>query len=286
MRSGFAFVALSAISIVPVYAQAQEHAPVLQIGREAIKEGKGASHEKAEMEFVRAFHKAKFSAHYVALTSMSGPSEAWFITPYQSFAASEQAQKDSDKEPLKSEIEMAESHDGALRESSRSMWAVYRKDLSYRPDKFNPAKARYVSVGTFRVKLGKDEDFMNGAKMYIGANEKANNDVAFLCYQVVAGAPNGTYLFFSAMESLKTMDETPARQKAMMEAMGSENFAQFAKGTGDVFQFMDENLFAVSPRMSYVSKETEDSDPAFWKPKPMVKKAAEAAPKKEEKPAQ
>ena len=286
MRRGFAFVALSAISIVPVYSQAHEHAPVLQIGREAIKEGKGATHEKAEMEFVRAFHKAKFPGHYIALTSMSGPGEVWFISPYPSFATSEQYQKETEKEPLKSEIEMAEEHDGAVRESSRSMWAVYRKDLSYRPGKFDPAKARVISVGTFRVKLGKDEDFMNGAKMYIGANEKANNDVPFLCYQVVAGAPNGTYLFFSAMESLKTMDETPARQKAMMEAMGSENFAQFSKGTGDVFQFMDENLFAVNPRMSYAPKEMEDADPAFWKPKPVAKKAAEAAPKKEEKLAQ
>jgi hypothetical protein len=31
--------------------------------------------------------------------------------------------------------------------------------------------------------------------------------------------------------------------------------------------------------MSYVTKAVEEADPAFWRPKPPVKKAPEAAPK-------
>jgi hypothetical protein len=173
-----------------------------------------------------------------------------------------------------------------MRDSTRTLWAVYRPDMSYRPEKFDVSKARYISVGTFRVKLGKEGDFAGGAKMYLAANEKANIETPFLCYQAVSGAPQGTYMFFSAMESLKTMDEMGARQKALAEAMGADNYQQFEKGSGDVFQAMEENLFQINPRMSYPPKEVEDADPAFWKPKPAVHKAAEAAPKKEEKAAQ
>lgn len=252
---------------------------MLQILREGIKQGKGPAHEKTEMELARVFRKAKFSGHYLGLDSMSGPGDAWFLTPYPSFAAVDQYHEEQEKEPLKSESDAADSRDGALRESERAMWAVYRPDMSYRPEKLNVAKARAVTIGTYRVKLGHDEDFKAGAKAILGGYEKANIDVTILCYQVIEGAPSGTYMFFSTMESLKTMDEGPARQKALMEAMGADNYGQIMKGSGDTFVSIESNLFAVNPRMSYVAKATEDADPDFWRPKPAAKPAAAEKPK-------
>ena len=116
MRKVLGFVAMSAVGMVPVFSQEPPAGPppVLQIMREVIKEGKGAAHQKTETEFVRAFRKPKFPGHYLALTAMSGMGEVWFLDPYPSFATWEQYQKEQDKEPLKSELEMAESHDGAL----------------------------------------------------------------------------------------------------------------------------------------------------------------------------
>lgn len=252
---------------------------MLQILREAIKQGKGAAHEKTEMEYVRAFKKAKFPGHYLGLDSLSGPTDAWFLSPYPSFAAAEQYRELEDKEPLKSEVGAAESHDGALRDTERAMWAVYRPEMSYKPEKLNIAKTRVVTIGTYRVKLGHDEDFKAGAKAILAAYAKADIDATLLCYQVIEGAPSGTYMFFSTMESMKTMDEIPARQKALMEAMGAENYSQIMKGSGDTFVSIESNVFAVNPHMSYVSKATEDADPDFWRPKPMTKPAAAEKPK-------
>ena len=191
----------------------------------------------------------------------------------------QQYRQEEDREPLKSEIEAADSHDGALRESGRAMWAVYRPEMSYRPEKLNVGKTRAVSIGTYRVKLGHDEDFKAGAKAILDAYAKANIDATLLCYQVIEGAPSGTYMFFSTMESLKTMDEMPARQKALTEAMGADNYRQLMKGSGDAFVSIETNLFAVNPRMSYVSKATEDVDPDFWRPKAAAKPAATEKPK-------
>jgi hypothetical protein len=274
MKIEIASIIAMGMFVTPSFTQDSTPAPVIQIYREVVKEGKNAVHEKAEMDYVRAFRKAKHPGYYLALTSMSGPNEAWFLSPYPSFAVAGDYMKLSEKEPLKSEVDMADAKDGLLREPSRGMWAVLRSDMSYRPGKFKVGMMRNVSLSTFRVRLGKEEDMMSGSKAILAAYEKAGIDSTLICYQVIAGAPSGTYLFFTPMESLATMDKVPARQKAYREAMGMENFQKLMRGTGDIFVSMEANLFAVSPKMSYVSKETSDVDPEFWLSKPS------AAPKK------
>lgn len=270
------------------YAQEMKPAPVIEIFREAIKEGRTAAHEKVESDFAATFRRANHPARYVALAAMSGPSEVWFIQPTPSFAATEDYEKASEKEPLKSALAMMDARDGELRASSRTIWAVFRPDMSYHADKFNPAKSRMVMVGTYRVRLGRDADFLAGAKTYLGAFEKANIDECTLAYQVVAGAPSGTYLFFTMMESMKMLDESPARMQAVMQAMGADNFAQFMKGTGDVIVTIDDTMLEVKPGMSYPPQQFIDADPGFWKPKPAPKAAsaapAGAAPAPEKKP--
>ena len=280
MKFALASIIAMGMFVTPSFAQDSTPAPVIQIYREVVKEGKNAVHEKAEMDYVRAFRKAKHPSYYLALSSMSGPNEAWFISPYVSFAVAGDHQKLSEKEPLKSEIEMADAKDGVLREPSRGMWAVLRSDMSYRPGKFKIGMMRNVSLSTFRVRLGKEEDMLAGSKSILEAYAKAGIDSSMLCYQVIAGAPAGTYLFFTPMESLAEMDKVPARQKAYREAMGMDKFQNLMRGSGDTFVSIEANLFSVSPKMSYVSKETSDVDPEFWLSKPPAVQAKKPAEKK------
>jgi hypothetical protein len=269
-----------AACVVPLSAQPGGPPPILQIIREVVKEGKGAAHRKVEHDYASTFRKNKYPFNYVALTTVSGPGEVWFVEPYPSFAAIEESDKLSDKQPLKGEIELVEGHDGELRTSSRTMTAVLRKELCYIPENgITLPKTRYVMIGSLRVRLGHDEDFMAGGKMILDAYRKAKMDATVFAYQVIAGAPDGLYLFIAPMASLSEMDKEPEREKAMVQAMGEENFKRLMKSTGDVFQTMENTIFAVSPEMSYVSKETEDADPAFWRPKASA--AAPAAKPKE-----
>lgn len=62
------------------------------------------------------------------------------------------------------------------------MWAVYRKEMSYRPEKLSVGKTRFVTIGTYRVRLGHDEDMHSGAKAILEAYEKANIEATLLCY--------------------------------------------------------------------------------------------------------
>jgi hypothetical protein len=285
MRFTFKLVVLLGLS-VPSWAQTPKPAPVLEIFRESIKEGRGAAHEKVEADYAAAFRRANHPARYIAMSSMSGGSEVWFIQPMESFAIGEDFDKASEKEPLKSTMAMMDSRDGELRSSSRTLWAVYRPDMSYGADKFSPAKARYIMVGTFRIRMGHEEDFATGAKQYFGAFGKAGIDECILGYQVVAGAPAGTYLYFTMMESLKAMDGEPARMEAVQKAMGAENYSKLMKGGGDVFASIEDALFQVKPGMSYPPQNFLDADPGYWKPKVAPKPAAAAATPTEKKAAQ
>jgi hypothetical protein len=273
-------VAVLAAGCFSIPAFCQEPPAVLHITREAIKEGRASAHEKTEADWSRAMRRAKYPGNYVALVTLAGPNEVWFIERYPSFAKMDEAEKMFDSGPLKNEMDMLDSRDGELRGSSRTMLAVYRKDMSYRPEQWNMGKIRYIAVTRMQVKLGMVPDFMKGTKEILGAYEKSNFPLPVMTAQVVAGAPNGTFLMFMGSESLEPYDNMHKFENAMMEAMGQERAMEFMKGEGAVFQAMENTMFRVSPTMSYVSKETEDADPAFWRPKPAAAKpAAEAKPK-------
>lgn len=247
---------------------------VLQITREMIKEGKGAAHRRVELDYANAYRKNKFPYHYLGLGAMSGPNEALFLAAYPSFAAMEDADKLTGKGTLKSDLDLVEARDGELRTESRSMTAVFRPDLSYFPAQPLPiSKFRYMMIDNYRVRLGQNDGFASGAKVLLDGYKKANVDISIVCYQVVAGAPNGVYLFLIPMDSLKSLDAASANDKALAGAIGEDSLKRLTKGEGEVFQNMESTLYSVSPDMSYPTKEEEDAD-AFWRPKVTAARAA------------
>ena len=73
----------AALAACAPLAFAQSPAPneppaVIQIAREAIKEGKGAAHRKVEADYTNTFRKNKYPFHYLALSPESGPNEVLF----------------------------------------------------------------------------------------------------------------------------------------------------------------------------------------------------------------
>ena len=92
-KTPFAVAALSGLAFASlVHAQAAVPPPppnVLQIYREIVKPGHTLGHAKTEAGWPAAFGKANWPSHYFALTSVSGPNEAWFISAWDSFASYE-----------------------------------------------------------------------------------------------------------------------------------------------------------------------------------------------------
>lgn len=238
---------------------AQEPAPYLKIIREDIKSGKAAAHEKSEMAFVRAFSKSKYP-NYVAWEAMTGPSQAWFLERYDSYAAIEDAARISNSEPLNTTLGQLDEVDGALRTGERNMIARYQKDLSYTPVPANLAKYRYANVFTWRIRPGHTAEFAEMRKSLSDAWEKNGYKQRRAVYSVVSGAPLGTYLVIHGMQSLKSLDEsTPA--------LGSVG-ERYTKLYQDIVISTETTMFVVNPKMSNPPKEYITADPDFWGPKP------------------
>ena len=234
----------------------ESNAPkVLMVIREQLKEGREAAHVKSEEAWPRLFAKINAPSHYLGMTAESGPSEAWFLEPYDSFGAMQKEREAILSSPIAPELEAANVVDGDLRTGSRTMLSVFRGDLSDRATEAMNSlpKCRFLSVTVLHIKYGHDDEL----------TQAAASDQPMLAYQVVSGGASGTYLLFSPMDSLDRLDAAPARQ-----ALGNRVPKHRETLPPEIVQGSERLLFSINPRMSYVSKEFAAADPDFWNPKP------------------
>jgi hypothetical protein len=244
---------------------AQEPPKILAIFREDIKEGKGAAHEQSESRFMRAAAAAKFPVNVIGLQSLTGTSQAWFLEAHNSFESIGKTQAAMQNPELNS----LDTLDGEFRSGSRSWIAVYRPELSFHGQQLMQTlpKMRYFNVITMRARPDHEQDFAELGKMAVAAFERAMDEQPMAAYQIVSGAPNGTYILFEPCASLKTLDAAPERAHNMFQAMGEAGAKRFTKMAGEAIAQTETLLFAIDPKMSYVSEQVIAGDPAFWTPK-------------------
>jgi hypothetical protein len=251
-----------------------EPSKVLRITRQMIKPGKVAAQERIGALAAHAMARTKYPANVLALSAVSGELEAWLLESHESFASIEETDAFVEKTPaLKWSLGQYEAQNGELVSGVRRFLAVYRKDMSYHGEQLmqDLPKMRYLSVVMVHLQPARDAEFADAVRLVTASYEKINSDQPLVIYQVVSGAPGPVYLFFSPMVSLKTMDEAPTRGKAIRESMGEENAASMLKTSAAVTASSESFLFALNPRLSYVSKEFAAVDGDFWILKPPPK---------------
>ena len=101
---------------------------ILQIFREEVKIGHGADHVKVEAGWPAAFEKAQSPYTYIALVSMTGPPEAWFVSPFESHEAMADSLKREDEPTLAAELARLQKADAEHITTGRSILAMARKD--------------------------------------------------------------------------------------------------------------------------------------------------------------
>ena len=273
--------ALSGLAAAPTL-HAQTMAPVaappkvIRIYREVIKPDHGPAHAKTEAALPAAFARENWPNHYIAMTSSSGPGEAWFISPWDSFAAYEADSRAMEKSrALLAAFDRIGAADSEHVADATSMLATYREDLSYHPG-VNMPDMRYVLLVTFRVKPGRADEFAAARKIVHAAHEKARMDEHWATYEVISGASTGTYLLFLPMKSLAAMDAAQELHgQPYVDALGAENEKKVADLMNASLESSTATLFAFSPAMSYPPDEWKAAD-AYWAPR-MERAAAPAS---------
>ena len=255
---------------------------VILIGRESVKYGKTAGHEKNEAGYPQAEARAKGPEHYFAITSMSGASEAWFIFPFDSFDAVEKSNKFLEEHPeLQAQLSRLDEKDSEFVSESRGVIAYYNEKMSYHAN-VDIAQMRYFEVETVRLRPGHDKEWEELIKLVNSTLDKAKIDAHVAFFDAVYGAPSGTVLIFSPHKSLAEVDAAATTdQKAFNEALGENGMKRLSELEAATVERDETNLFSFNPTMSYPPDEWVKEDPSFWKPKPApAAKAAAAAKKK------
>src|SRR5881296_3314061 len=105
---------------------------LITIYRGQVKLGRGTEHERIEGGWPAAFAKAKSPNYYLAMTSLTGPNEAWFVVPFASNAAAADEMKlESSDTALAAELGRLGHADAEVITDSHTIQAVARPELSH-----------------------------------------------------------------------------------------------------------------------------------------------------------
>jgi len=285
MRTISRFAVGSMLAITFAGAAATQEMPtspkVMQITREFVKPGKaGTAHDKAESAYVKVLSDAKWPTYYVALSSLSGKSRVLFLTPYASFEA---WQKDGDavekNATLSAGLDHAAAADGELLDNVDQGVFLFREEMSLRP-RPDLSQFRYMEISSYHVKPGHSRDWDAAVKMVKAAYEKGVPDAHWGMFEETYGGDGGTYLVFTGHKSLSEIDHGILEDKQFVETMGESGMKILGDLVSACVESSQHQLFAVSPRMSYVPDSWTKSEPDFWKPKA---EPAASTPAKEKK---
>jgi hypothetical protein len=266
-------VAACLLSAIPLRAQQTPPPPprLLQIDREEVKIGRAAAHEAFEVQWPAAFRRAKSTNYYLAVTSVTGAPEAWYIAPADNYAALEAFDKEIDKTPgLRAELQRLSAGDAEMLTGWRQMIAEYRPELSLPGTPVNIGTMRGFSITTTRLRPGHGADWKEMRTILRDVYTKAGIDSHNALYQVVRGVNTPTYIGLNPFRSLAEMDARAAMGPKIDSAWTAEQRARYDKLTADAVITVETETFMFSPKMSYVGEQTIAADPEFWTSKAVV----------------
>jgi hypothetical protein len=282
MKKSLLVVFVLFVASLPVLAQ--EGPPkVLLIVREEIKPGMMLTHGRHSAEYASIFAKLQTPNHRIALVPVAGnENEVVYLNAAQSFAEIEKINQDTDKKmaavnaSMQAQVDRLNKEAPDLHSAMRDMLAVYRPEMSFNPG-VNISQMRYFSVTTIRIRPGHDAQYLDYVQKIVNvAREKAKVNLHLAVFQIVSGAPMGTYVAFRPMKSLSELDEAVAVK--VRAAMSDDQRRDADKAVGDAVMSTESSTYAFAPRMSFVSEEFAAGDKDFWHPR--METAAKPKPRR------
>lgn len=260
MQRAWALSLLWLISIASVFAQnpptPSAGAPprVLLLVYQQFLPGKSGGRQAIEIDIARAFDRLEVPVTWIELEALTGPPEALFFDPANSFEEIDKAGT-ALAQFYATHPELAQSQGQILEavSTSRTVTAVRRDDLGLRANAIDLSKARYLSVRVVHVSPAQRQDFEVAEKAAQEA-QSANPEAKWVVYESNAGNPEITFLIFAPMTSLKQLDQT--LDQVPGPVTGTPRFPG------------ETNFYVVRPDMSHVSKEFAAGDPSFWVRRP------------------
>jgi hypothetical protein len=272
MHARSSLLALALLTAAPPAVLAQAAAPanpyrILYVTRESVKPGKGDAHDKLEAEWARALASAKMPYGSLAIRSLTGPRETWFMSGYPSYAEQARLDKAYSANPALAAVgTRLDPQEGELLSDARGMVLQVREDLSYGV-MANLPQMRYYTITRVSVRPGHGAEFEEVRKLTKQAHETARLTDSYAVYQAMAGAPAGTYFVIAPRKSLAELDDAerlhgPEYIAALGGAEGQKKMAALA---ANYLISSQADHYAFLPSQSIVGAGWASQDPTYWK---------------------
>jgi hypothetical protein len=268
-------VVLCTLSVAPRLVRAQDDGAngppkVLVIQREMMKPGRsGMMHEKTEGAFVAAIKANHLDIHYLAMTSLTGPDRALFLSGYSSMAAWEDERKAVGKNAAAAAaLDHADVADGdQLAEQAQSVW-LRDDELSMNPHDLKGA--RYMQISQYFVKPGHVAEWEELVKLVKEGYAKGVPEASWVVFEQRYGPSGNAYIVVTPLKSLAEVDGMLGSGKAFMGAMGEGGMKKMGQLEASSVESFQMNLFAFSPKMSSPPEQWVKDEPDFWGTKKMM----------------
>jgi hypothetical protein len=239
--------------------------PIIQRFREMVKVGHPDAHEANERAWAGAYAKTKLPYYSIALTSMTGANDAWWLSGWQSFKQFDDANAALAKnKEFQAAISQYSAKDAEyVNDAVGSLW-VLREDMSYR-DTVEWSKMHAYQMITVRARPGHDGEVKQIALKIRAAHQAARTSAHWAMYQGMMGVPDGTYLVIIPLKSVAELDVGMKEDALFAKALGDAGGKELDKLSADGVISTETNLFSVSAKMSYVSEDWHVADAEFWK---------------------
>jgi hypothetical protein len=219
---------------------------------------------------LKPYANAGAAINVVGMASVTGLPETWLVEGHYSFASVEDLdQRIGALAPVRAFSDASDPLQDDVLAPSRTMLALYRPNWSYRPDqaiRLFP-RARYFQISLYRIRPGTEAEFGELIRLRRATADVINLDRPDLAYQVISGAPAGTFVFLSPIASLRNFDDGVNSVPVFAEGLANAKAREGSKIASDTEISREHLLFRVEPRISYVSNDFADVDLDFWRGK-------------------
>ena len=227
---------------------------------------KASELDQWEIAVARACQKLEVPNSWIVLEAVTGEPEVVSFDPFDSFAQLDKPVAEWGKiYAAHPELGRLQAQITAALTSQRTVVALRRDDLSYRANRIDLSKARYMRVLEVRLHPGRENEFAEAFQKLTAAYEKIESELPWVVYQVNLGAPSPTFLAFVPMKAVGQNDDLLQARERLHAAEGdaAERMQQIAR---EAYASTESNLYAINPGKSHVTKGFAAGDPDFWTP--------------------
>jgi hypothetical protein len=239
------FLAIAAF--FPLAAQ-DPPANLLWISREQIKPGKVAPYMRIEEGAARTCARLNCPNPYFAITSLTGPSEAWWINGFDSMDALEHVRHEYEvNQEIGQALNSVAESKADLAFDGVDLLAVFHPEMSFYS---TPIFPRYISITVLQLRPGHLQTLRTERIPFKAALERAGRPQ--WVYQVTSGTDDDTFLIM-----------TPARTVQELQSIPTP--IDHNDAVGELIVSSRTRLYAVAPSLSMPAKSWIEADPEFWK---------------------